>query len=311
MKMHLRGRPLAELEKDLKGRIVGMIDYYGPHVGLPTLRSIFPDRARAEIEEVLRQYRRVYVRKNSILVGELRWTRPGAVWAIDFSYPPRPIDDEFNYVLMVRDVASGKNLLWLPVVGKDGEAARDAIRALFLEYGPPLAVKEDNDGPFRGSVFDGELGEWEVMMLPSPVKMPWYNGSCEAGIGSLKTYTHHEAARHGRPGEWTCDDVETARFKANGNSRPLGSRGPSAEEAWRRRNPITEDEREEFRRAVAKHVDEVREEKTDKIERMGWQERAGIERQGIVRALVRLGILEIRRRRISPPIKSKKRARIS
>jgi hypothetical protein len=311
MKLHLRGRPLAELRKDLKDRVVGMIDYFGPHVGVATLRSIFPERPRGEIQEVLRQYRRVYVRKNSILVGELRWLRPGAVWTTDFGYPPRPIDGEFNFTLMVRDLASGKNLLWLPVVRRDAGAARDAVRALCIEHGPPLAMKEDNDGAFRGSAFEGELGEWGVVMLPSPVEMPWYNGSCEAGIGSLKTYTHHEAARHGRPGEWTCDDVETARFKANGNARPFGSRGPSSDEAWRKRRSLTEEEREAFRMAVARNVDEIRREKGDAIERRGWQERAGIERQAVVRALVKLGYLEVRRRRISPPINSQKRARIS
>jgi hypothetical protein len=311
MKIHARGRPVEELDTSVKTRIVGMMDYYGPHVGLPTLRSIFPEVARAELEAVMHQYRRVYLRKNSILTGVLRWTRPGAVWAVDFTYAPRPIDGAYKYVLLVRDLASGANLLWLPVASKDGKTARDAVRALFLQHGPPLAVKADNDGPFRGSEFESELGEWDVMLLPSPVEMPWYNGSCEAGVGSAKTHTHHEAARHGRPGEWTCDDVETARLKSNEISRPFGGNGPTAEKVWRTRKPITEDEREEFRAAVAHYVDEIREEKAGSIDRMGWQGRAAIERQGIVRGLVRLGYLEIRRRRISPPIKSKKWERIS
>jgi hypothetical protein len=38
---------------------------------------------------------------------------------------------------------------------------------------------------------------------------------CEAGIGGLQTRAHCEAARHDRPGEWTCDDVYAAGLLAN------------------------------------------------------------------------------------------------
>src|SRR3990172_13252124 len=57
------------------------------------------------------------------------------------------------------------------------------------------------------------LAYWEqVASLFSPPCTPGYNGACEAGIGSLKTHAHHHAARHGRPREGACDDVETARL---------------------------------------------------------------------------------------------------
>jgi hypothetical protein len=71
---------------------------------------------------------------------------------------------------------------------------------------------------------------WGTLQLLSPPGTPEYNGTCEAGIGSLKTRTHHEAARNDRPGEWTCDDVEGARMMDNETGRPWGVNGLTPKE---------------------------------------------------------------------------------
>jgi hypothetical protein len=60
-----------------------------------------------------------------------------------------------------------------------------------------------------------EITDWNVIQLFSPPVTPEYNGACEAGNGSVKTLTDHQAAHHGRPGQWSCDDIETARSAAN------------------------------------------------------------------------------------------------
>ena len=49
-----------------------------------------------------------------------------------------------------------------------------------------------------------------------------YNGSCEAGIGSMKTRTHHQSVRGEHAGDWTCADAEAARQEANETARPWG-----------------------------------------------------------------------------------------
>ncbi len=46
-------------------------------------------------------------------------------------------------------------------------------------------------------------------------------------------------ARNNRPGEWACDDVEAARLRANELSRLHGLRGPTPDEVWNNRDPIT------------------------------------------------------------------------
>lgn len=47
------------------------------------------------------------------------------------------------------------------------------------------------------------------------------------GGGTAVTRTRQEAARHGRVGCWTSDDLEVARLQANLTARPWGDRGPT------------------------------------------------------------------------------------
>ena len=70
--------------------------------------------------------------------------------------------------------------------------------------------------------------------------------------------TEHQAARQGRPGCWTCDDLEAARWFANQVHRPWGHRGPTPREVWDQRLPITATERAAFGRSLDQHRETVR-----------------------------------------------------
>ena len=112
------------------------------------------------------------------------------------------------------------------------------------------------------------------------------------------------------PGEWTCDDVESARLRANELSLPQGHDGPTPQESWKSRIPPTSEERESFRHLVRCRLDEclenmLEEKKEKEKEEIGDDEVAAAERQAITLALVACELLMVRRRRISPPIKSK------
>mgnify|MGYP001144907076 CR=1 FL=1 len=93
---------------------------------------------------------------------------------------------------------------------------------------------------------DDLLKKWCIWQLFSPPRTPSYNGSAEAGIGSMRTRTHHQAARHGHAGEWTCNDVEAARLEANETARPWGHHGPTPDEVWQGRALIGIEERMAF-----------------------------------------------------------------
>jgi transposase InsO family protein len=196
--------------------------------------------------------------------------------------------------LAVRDLASGAQLLWLPVADESSGTAVAALLALFREHGAPLVVKSDNGSAFLADDFAALLAAWNVRQLFSPPRLPRYNGSCEAGIGSMKTRTHHRAAAQGRPGAWTCDDVEAARQEANATARPKGPHGPTPEEAWCRRRPISAVERSTFATVVEREEDEARREQGYApgvvLDQMA---QAAVDRVALQRALTALGLLDI------------------
>jgi hypothetical protein len=66
----------------------------------------------------------------------------------------------------------------------------------------------------------------------------------------MKARTHHEAARRGFPGEWTCEDAEAARLQANQTARPWGTGGPTPSEVWEGRRRVADGERSRFTTAV-------------------------------------------------------------
>lgn len=307
-----RGRPSQREDRATRNLIIGLFHLMGPGVGLPTLREIFPDVARRELEDLLQRYRKVTLRKGNILAHVLLWRRRGGIWAMDFTEPPRPVDGIYPYLFVVRDVTTGRQLMAIPLKVKCGTAVRGLLLALFLEHGPPLVIKSDNDATFISEIVKEILGEKEVTHLLSPPGTPEYNGACEAGIGALKTRAHHEAIRYNRPGEWTCDDVEAARLMANETARPWGLSEPTPDELWMNRKIIDIVERLEFRTLVEEKQREAREERglgADQV--LDAITQAGVDRVAISRALVAKGYLQIRRRRITLPIKKLFRQKIS
>jgi hypothetical protein len=87
-------------------------------------------------------------------------------------------------------------------------------------------LKSDNGSAFIAAEFGEMLSAWGVWQLFSPPRMPRYNGSCEAGIGSMKSRTHHQAARQGRPGRWTCEDAEVAPLGGERDGAAVGPGRP-------------------------------------------------------------------------------------
>lgn len=207
---------------------------------------------------MLRRYRRIWRYRRRLLQPTLVWTCPGTVWAVDFSEPPQPIEGQYGHLLAVRDLASGCQLAWLPVLDESATSAMAGLETLFLQYRPPLVLKSDNGSAFVADDFAAFLDRWQVAHLFSPPRTPQYNGSCEAGIGSMKTRTHHQAAVRGCPGAWSCDDVEAARLAANYTARPWGSNHVTPEEAWQRRATIAMHVRSAFMSRVDEELQEER-----------------------------------------------------
>ena len=247
----LRGRPVLRSGRAARTEVLELLESVGPGVGLAVLQGQFPELPRAELADLLKRYRQVWQRRHGQVLHVLHWQRPGAVWAADYAEPPLPLEEGYTDLLAVRDLASGQQLLWLPVAAATAATTTAALLWLFTLYGAPLVLKMDNGSPFVAAATRALLAQWQVVPLYSPPRRPQYNGAIEAGIGALKARTHYQAARVGHPGQWTLADADMAREEANTLGRPWGARGPTPAERWDDRRPLTAAERSAFAATVA------------------------------------------------------------
>ena len=317
LKLEPRGRPGEPSDVNLRNAIIAIFHLMGPGVSVETLKQEFPDVPRRELEELLDRYRHVYRSKNWQVVHALKWPIPRTVWAMDFAQPPQPVDGQYPYVLAVRDLGSGMTLAAQPLPRKTAEQTFHLLTSLFLEHGAPIVLKSDNDGAFTAPLVTDLLDRHGVFQLLSPPGTPEYNGAIEAGIGAIKYRAHLESARHDHPGQWSSDDLYAAQHQANETPRPWVQDGLAPKQLWGPGNSLEEKEfheclREDFRR----HYERL--EPAARIDLrllpgldFGPAIQAHIDRTALVRALLALGLLRIRRRRVSPPFKRRVRERIS
>jgi transposase InsO family protein len=274
----------------------------GPHAGIPWLRRVFPEVARGELVELKAVDRARRRAGRARFAARLRWEQAGAVWAIDYAEPPEPIDGRFAAVVSIRDLASGLQLAWLPLVAPTADEAIAVLEGLFRKYGAPLVLKADNGSPFTAERTRALLKVWNVTPLYSPPYTPRYNGSCEAGIGGLKSRTRC-LADYDAAGAWTSPHLEAARRMANEEHYPPRLKGRTAAEVWRARAPISEQERRRFRDVV----DRLRRSNsallTSDLEALDPAGRASLDRKAVPQALVELGVLSILRSTVTPTIK--------
>jgi len=306
----LLGRPVLRSSREERNEVIHLIDEYGPAIGVPTLRACFPEMLRAELEDLLKRYRRVWRWRHQQPLRVLHWHQPGRVWAIDYTGPLTPIEGRCPYLLAVRDLASGQQLLWLPTAEATGRNAADALAGLFMAHGAPLVLKCDNGAPFTSGTVRQLNHDFGIRMLFSPPRMPRYNGAIEAGIGSLKTRTENHAARHGRPGQWTFDDVAAATLEANATARPRGPGGPTPDQLWAERSPIGGAERALFGAEVDLQRALVDAQGGPPANPSSDQSDSARERHNVRRALERLGYLTYTGRRINLPNRMQKVANI-
>ena len=307
----LRGRPCREVTCTERVTVETLLDETGPRLGLPTLRSCCSDVPPSILAYLLEGYRRQFQAEHRLVVETLRWLRPGAVWAIDHSQPPRSIDGCYDQILAIRDLASGMQLAWTPVADATGAEALPVLEALVAKYGPPLVVKSDNGSAFISTLFADWLGAWQIVPLFSPVRMPRYNGACEAGIGGMKRRTELVAARHDRLLNWSCDDLFAALVWANEEHYPRGLAAGTAASRFAARLPLGDAERNTFRAAVVQSEQEFYAAACTSGDLLTDKLRAVYHRRAVRRVLVEHDYLSITRRSIPQPIHTAKCARIT
>jgi transposase InsO family protein len=303
---------VRDSDPELRRAVRALFDLLGPDIGVPTLQFFFGSMPRRELDDLVRTCRKEHYDGKRVAVDALRWTRAAAVWAIDYTAPPSVIEGRYRTILAVRDLASGKILAALSAEHDDAATTVATLRSLFREHGPPLVLKSDNGPHFIAAEVEALLARRGVFHLRSPFYWPRYNGSIEAGIGSLKLRAHVEAARHDRPGEWTVDDVEAARLRGNELGYPNGVVAGTPDQAWKNRVPITTEDRAAFAESVCQNaLAEARERGYQEGTPFGEELRLSIGRAAIGRALCQLGFVQYRRRFIPLPINPGLRSRIA
>ena len=115
----------------------------------------------------------------------------------------------------------------------------------------------------------------------------------------------HLAAPLGRAAFFTCDDVEAARLAANRDARPQGPNGPSPDQLWQNRPPVTPDLRQRFLERLAQaKIQEARNlldpdsqlpPGSSPLASLGASQRAIVARRAARRTLVEFGFLLARR----------------
>jgi transposase InsO family protein len=311
-RIHLLGRPTLRSSRADRKEVLEVLEELGPATSVATLCDCFPMMSHAELEDLVMRYRRVWRHRHQHAPYCLEWTVPGTVWAMDFSEAIQPIDGLYPYLLAVRDLASSYQLLWSPVRSPSAEETILAVRSLFAQYGAPLVLKTDNGSAFIADATKEFLSPFGVNLLFSPPRTPRYNGSIEAGIGSLKTRTERHAARAAHPSYWTFEDVEHARDEANATARPHGPTGPTPNQLWEERRPVTTEQRSVFQTTVHRHRQDVNvEEGIAQDARLQPQEERRLNRPAIRRALGEHDYLLFTRRRIPLPITNEKVAIIT
>ncbi|MFP4451391.1 MAG: hypothetical protein ACLFP0_10740 [Rhodosalinus sp.] len=309
MRLTPRGRPAEPSPVQMRNALIGLVVEMGLHIGAPTLQHLFPEMPRREIASILGRIKDL-ARKGKRLLGRyLKWTRCGAVWAVDHKKPPGLIDGVYPFLLVVRDLASHRTLLSQGVESKDAPTTNMLLEWLMRTHGAPLVLKADNG--FAAASTHALCNKYGVTLFLSPPKTPEYNGAVESGIGWLATRITHFAARAGRVG-WSSEDCQAAMLQANECLRPWGPKHPSPDEVWAGRQPITMEERLRFQQTLQQQEETTRAEE-------GWlpgmplpaSDAAGIRRKAIQRATVACGFLLIRRKPITVPIPRLKTAWIA
>jgi transposase InsO family protein len=304
---HDPGRPRFRLDRELLREIRQSIKELGTRSGVETFKARFPQAPRRVLAAVKNHYRYVLSRWRRRQMARLEWTQPGRVWAIDHAQPPLTMDGKYDYLLSVRDLASGQQLAWEPIRQADATTSVAVLTQLFAEHGPPLVLKSDNGKPLTAGGVPPLLAQHQVTPLISPVYRPQYNGSCEAGVKAMKVRTEDLAIVNDRSRHWTGEDVAQALRLANEFHRS-GPRTASRAERWRQRSRITTADRATFLAALAACRTQLTAAQTSPLTQ---QQTRTLERRSVAQALVEQGLLVIHRRPNTSPNKSLKADRIS
>jgi hypothetical protein len=289
-----RGRPLVRSSREDRNRVLAALECFGPRTGVATIRRFAGDIPRSEVRDLVIRYRRCSERRSHGVGRELFWRVPGAAQAFDHTEPGDLVDGIHPAILAGRDLATGEATVWRGVPDMTARSTVEVLTGSFAERGAPLVLKTDNGSAFVAEKTEEFLGASGVEHLLSPPLTPRYNGGVESHIRWMTMRTEWQATREGRQDRWTSTDLEAARLVANATRAP---------KALDHSAKLTPELRAAFRRSVAAERSRLFAARGLDPASAPKGLRNQVNRQAITRALVAHGILEIRSRRVSLPLR--------
>ena len=147
----------------------------------------------------------------------------------------------------------------------------------------------DNGSAFKSGQMQSLLKQHRIVWLPSPARMPEYNGSCEAANGSMRRRTDYFADWAEGRDYWTTDSLEAARRQGNELTRPHGHLAPTPSELWASRTPITTEGRDQLAAAIENRRQRILVEWKDRIDLQNKNLQRQVHRQAVRRARLDVG----------------------
>ncbi len=148
-----------------------------------------PEVSRRDLAKMTERVRRESLKEKRMLVQNITWLVPGAVFALDESeWCPHP-ESQTLYLMDGLDLAS--RYVFQTRVGytaATGDEVARSLRAEFERIGAPLFLKRDNGSNLNAASVDGVLEEYGVIPLNSPPYYSPYNGGVERGHRDVKKW---------------------------------------------------------------------------------------------------------------------------
>ena len=194
--------------RDIRQRVIELLDRRESRgVGSVCQRVAIGRNAAAE---QVRRYRFLRTKRRRRLLCELHWHVPGAVWAIDGTWLPWPVEGAGRQALVIVELGRGNVIACQPIAGERADAILAFLEDAVRRFGAPLVIKWDNGSGFVAEQVQTWCEYHGIARLHSPPRRPSYNGGCEVRNRWAKDRIVRAALAAGRDGILLREDLAAA-----------------------------------------------------------------------------------------------------
>jgi len=208
-----RGRPPNTLPVATRQDAIAHLDRHRAR-GVRSLRRLLASAGRNALSDLIQRYRFLRGKRRRRRLCRLQWHEPGAVWAIDGTWLPWPVEGAGRQALVIVDLGARAVLACRSIPGERAGAILACLEDAVSHFGAPLVIKWDNGSGFVAAEVQRWCRERGIALLHSPPRRPSYNGSCEASNRWAKTRILRAALADGARGTLRREHLDAACTRA-------------------------------------------------------------------------------------------------